>query len=312
MLYSGIITAKPTSFHPPAMHYANVKRVVNVNIDQTLKDVRLKYPSIRADCMMLGDTQWVIFNGPFTCSNPFQLPAPNPRVIIEKAQTTLKCHLEVHFKRIESFDLEGNEDQLFKLIESLLPNSGYCLCLGLPQELQDQLSFESKSLRKWGPFMKRMDRIECLMWFKPQNERKQDKPSMCSKCFRLNYHLRDMLIKKSSVSPSTREKRTASNSRYPSKFLTPTSKARKAVNLKKQSRRLKQVEKKLRMLDLNVSTATNDELVRLVSQIEGTSKKGLEEILAEADATGATLCMSVCPLSTTFISCAERQQADIK
>ena len=172
------------------------------NIFQQLQE---KFSDIPSFIHVDGPSTWLIFHAPVTTVNPAQTPAANPRIVIEHtipAATTL-CHLEVHYQRIKSFSYEGNEQQLSTLIASLQRDSNYVLCPGLPSSVSSSVTFESKSVRKWGPLFQRSDHSECLMWYPASH--KSSKPTMCHKCSRLHYHLRDMIQRKKAISPATRK-----------------------------------------------------------------------------------------------------------
>ena len=54
---------------------------------------------------------------------------------------------------------EGNEQESFTLTASLQKDNNYVLC---PGSISSYVTFESKSLRKWGPLFQRSDHSECL------------------------------------------------------------------------------------------------------------------------------------------------------
>lgn len=166
-------------------------------------------------------TTWLIFCAPVTMINPARTPTANPRIVIEhtNSTTTTICHLKVHYQRIKSFSYAGNEQELFTLIASLQKDSNYVLCPGQPSSILTSVTFESKSLRRWGSLFQRSDHRECLMWY-PASQL-SSKPAMCPKCSRLYHYLRDMIQRKKTISPATRQKRTSAGSKYPKRFLTP-------------------------------------------------------------------------------------------
>lgn len=235
-----------------------------------------------------GSITWLVFCAPVTTVNPICTPIANPRVVIEIAESCTSAHLEVHFKRVQSFSVEGNEIQLYGLIASLSNGSGYVLCSGIPTSVSCELSFESKSLRKWGTLFNRFDHKECLMWYKPSSGESGKTPSMnsCPKCTRLMYHLRDTLKKKKMTDPETKERRASAGSRYPKMYLTPESRAKRERNEKQKALSNKRLLKKLGKFDVDVSKMTSDDILAIVADIEKTSKSKLEQLLAEADIAG--------------------------
>ena len=226
---------------------------------------------------------WQIFYGPFSIVNPIGTPMYNPRVVMEISDSVY-CHLEVHCSRVETFAANGNEAHLSTLILSLRPGSGYVLCPGIPHSFT---AFDSKNLRKWAAPLTRFDHYECLMWYAPVGGLTAGELSrMCPKCTRLSYHMQDMLRRKQALTPRTLKARTLAGSRYPTRYLTPTSRAQKEKNVKRQILANKKTVKRLKIYDVDVSQLTHDDLITLVAVIEKTSKKNLENLFAEADIAG--------------------------
>ena len=251
-----------------------------------LQQLQTRFSGIPSFTHTDASTTWLIFCAPVTMINPTQTPTANPRIVIEHANSTATtiCHLEVHYLCIKSFSYIGNEQELFTLIASLQKDSNYVLCPGLPSSILTSVTFESKSLRKWGPLLQRSDHRECLMWYPtPQSS---SKPAMCPKCSRLYHHLRDMIQRKKTIPPATRQKRTSAGSKYPKRYLTPKSRSEREKNEKRQALANKRAAKKLKKFDVNVNEMTNDDLVSVVAELERTSKDALEQLLIEADLAG--------------------------
>ena len=251
-----------------------------------LQQLQTRFSGITSFTHTDTSTTWLIFCAPVTMINPTQTPTANPRIVIEHANLTATtiCHLEVHYLLIKSFSYLGNEQELFTLISSLRKDSNYVLCPGLPSSILTSVTFESKSLRKWGPLLQRSDHRECLMWY--PTSRSSSKPAMCPKCSHLYHHLRDMIQRKKTLSPATRQKRTSAGSKYPKRFLTPKSRSEREKNEKRQAFANKRAAKKLQKLDVNVNEMTNDDLVSVVAELERTSKGALEQLMMEADLAG--------------------------
>ena len=154
-----------------------------------LQQLQIKFSGVPSFTHIDGSTTWLVFCAPVTMVNPAQTPTANPRIVIEHTtpSATTICHLEVHYQRIKSFSYEGHEQQLFTLIASLQKDSNYVLCPGLPSSISSSVTFERKSLRKWGPLFQRSDHSECLMWYPASQP--SSKPTMCPKCSRLYHHL---------------------------------------------------------------------------------------------------------------------------
>lgn len=249
-----------------------------------LQQLQIKFCDIPSFTHTDGSTTWLVFCGPVTTVNPTETPTSNPRVIIEHTTATTICHLEVHYQRIKSFPYEGIEQELSTLISSLQNDSNYVLCPGLPSSIASSVTFESKSLRKWGPLFQRLDHRKCLMWYPAS--RSSSKPAMCPKCSRLYHHLQDMIKRRKNISPTTRQKRTSAGSKYPKRYLTPKSRLEREKNERRQALANKRAAKKLHKFDINVNDMTNDDLIAVVAELEPTSKNALEKLLMEADLAG--------------------------
>ena len=152
------------------------------------------------------------------------------------------------------------------------------------------MTFGSKKLRRWGPLLQRSDHVDCLMWHPVSNVAVS---SMCPKCSRLSYHLQDMIKRKNTVSPATRQKRVSAGSRYPKMYLTPKSLAQRHKNERMQATANKKAAKKLRRFDIDVDNITNDDLISVVAELERTSKDTIEQLLLEADLAGKIECIHV-------------------
>ena len=252
--------------------------------DEIVQHLQTKFSFIPSFTHVNEFTTWLVFSAPVTIVNPAQSPTSNPRVVIEHTTASTICHLEVHFRRIKSFSFKGHEEEVFTLIASLQEGSGYVLCPGLPSSMSSTVTFESKSLRKWGPLFKRSDHSECLMWYSAS--RTSSTSTMCPKCSRLYHHLRNMIHRKKTISPATRQKRTSAGSRYPKMYLTPKSRSEREKNEKRQALANKRAAKKLQKFDINVNDITNDDLIAVVAELERTSKDALEQLMMEADLAG--------------------------
>ena len=206
-------------------------------LDQVVNEVAIKHPSVSATRLSFGKTDWAVYSAPHNLTNPSGSPFPNPRVLLEarKSDTAVMCHLEVHFNRVKTFEVGIQDDTVTNLVGSLDSGSGYKLCPGIPSETIVKVNFDSKALCKWGPPLSRFAHTSCAMWYHSC----VNGVHMCSKCTRLNYHLNDMLKKRMLVSPGRNLRRTSVGSRYPKKFLTPTSLKRREENVSKQFLHLK-------------------------------------------------------------------------
>ena len=257
--------------------------------EQFMKELQSMFPEVPSYTFREGENIiWLVFGGAMSVINPTLTPMSNPRVIVESVGTTMTLHLEAHLRRIKFFPVQGNEQELYSLIQSLNTNSRYVLCKGLPDVLMKEVKFESKSLRRWSPVFSRSDHIECLTWYKPIKSVKEQSV-VCPNCTRLLYHLQDTLRKRKSLSPITRNKRVKASSKYPKKYFTPKS------SLRTKSFKHWRDKKQLRKYDMDVSEMSNNDVLALVAEIENKSKKQLEDLLEEADRTGMQFKLIITP-----------------
>ena len=222
---------------------------------------------------------------------PSHSPVLNPRMIvsapytIDTPETAVTYSFEAHFTPLLTRFMRTEEDRscFFNQLDTLLPDSGYHLCPGVPTVLASQLSGTSKNARKWGMPFNRVDHAECPLWYRTDRHvAGQTSLPTCQFCMGLGHYLKWQIKQKEAVSPSRRAKRSLPSSKCPLKYLTPTS-MRKRLALTRQE---KQGTERIEHLDVNLNEATNEELLGLVSRIEKHSRHDLEQILQEADKAG--------------------------
>ena len=73
------------------------------------------------------------------------------------------------------------------LMQSMLPDSSYYLCPGMPLNLVEKCTFEAKNARKWMSPFQRIDHTECEQWF--ENSNKNKVAPTCNKCVKLRHYL---------------------------------------------------------------------------------------------------------------------------
>ena len=121
-------------------------------------------------------------------------------MVVHAPSENLRCiyyKFEVHF--IVLFQGLTTDVQFGVLLQSLLPQSSYCLCPGLPEELRESVDFECKSARKWGFPLQRTDHVDCQQWFQAQMIPRLRQEPTCDKCKSLSKYLRKMLRRRASL-----------------------------------------------------------------------------------------------------------------
>ena len=92
-------------------------------------------------------------------------PVNSPQMLLHASHldsTRITLVFQAHF--IPLFSELVTDAQFEPLLKSLLPESNYCLCSGLSNDLMDNMNFECKSARKWGFPFHQIDHQECQLW----------------------------------------------------------------------------------------------------------------------------------------------------
>lgn len=181
---------------------------------------------------MSSGSKWSVIYGPLMVDNTLQTPVYNPRMVIKfSPDSSVTFTFEVNLFPQHTGYLPNDSDHFYSLLGTIVPNSGYRLCSGLPE---DVVTVNSKSVRKWGLPFKRHDHKECLLWF----VHKSSDTSCCPKCTQLSYYLRNQNKKKSLLSPSRKLKRTLPSSKCPYKYLSPASIKKRIHNITEERKSL--------------------------------------------------------------------------
>ena len=118
------------------------------------------------------DTDWATIQGQLSFSSSLSSPCFNPRVVLSWKQTEKEVNVTFETNLVPIKKVKCGDDllEIFQMIETLLPNSGFVMCLGLDESAVEDLNFDCRNVRKWGFPFKRTDHVECLMWFqRPPN-----------------------------------------------------------------------------------------------------------------------------------------------
>ena len=117
----------------------------------------------------------------------------------------------------------ASDPEFVWLLETLLPESNYHICTGLPEDVISQLKFECHTARLWVFPFYRVDHQECKLWFPLERVPKK----RIITCYKLLNNIKNQNEKRQSVSPATKARRTNPTSNYPLKFLTPSSRKKR-------------------------------------------------------------------------------------
>ena len=164
--------------------------------------------------------------------------------------------------------------------------SKYVLCPGLP--ISKEYPPPAKQLKQHSSSFKDQRHEQCLLWHVPKNRKsKESSPTfnMCSSCKYLYFYLEERA--NFNVPVEIKSKHRQASSKYPFSSLSPDSQALRRKNIVKLNYSLKQKITKLsKSLSLNVPDDQNDELTKIIAEIQGKHIDQVNEILAEADSNG--------------------------
>ncbi len=242
-------------------------------LDEVVASAHHRYPTLTPMVFSDSSAQWGIFEGqPTSECSPVdsKTPVRTPRMVIhathsEPSVVTFK--FEVHFVTLSSG--LTSDPEFVSLLETLLPESKYRVCPGLPEDVISQLDWECSTARRWGFPFHRVDHQDCKLWFPLEKESPRarlKRMTTCKCCTQLLYYVRKKSKERHSTSEATMARRTDPSSNYPLKFLSPAS--RKKRESQKRKRKL-QMDKQLQKLRyqqniVNVNDATNGELFSIV------------------------------------------------
>ena len=247
--------------------------VFSTAFKRVVEDTKSRCKSLLATQFLDECAQWAIFERccPTATSSPLATrnPVRNPRMIIHanhQSPDDVMFRFEVHFVTLHCGMVS---DPMFEyLLQTLLPDSNYCLCAGLPESVGEQLNFFVKNARKWGLPFNRIDHEHCKLWFPFVKETSQlRREPTCELCTKLLHYANRRIKAQSLVQPSEKDKRAQPSSRYPIKYLPYDSQQLRAARRRKETVKTKKIVRKYRNQRNNLNTrgATNGELVQLAS-----------------------------------------------
>ena len=129
------------------------------------------------------------------------------------------------FLSVNNGVMPSDEQEFYDLVSSMLPDSGYFLCQGLPTGMDSVMGFQTKSLRQWCIQFNRLDHKSCSLWLKGITKPGylQAQSIRCKLCTNLMYYIKREGKKRQTVTPKVKTARTAVSSHFPIKYLSPHS-----------------------------------------------------------------------------------------
>ena len=253
--------------------------------NELLQCIKNKYNCLSVEVHSDKMAHWAVIHGKMTTVTPINTPVHNPRMIVHAPHngTDMKFIFEANF--ITIFSGNTTDDSFNNLLQSMLSNSGYFLCPGMPLDIVEKCTFEAKNVRKWMSPFHRIDHKECEQWFRAPLKKSIHAPT-CSKCIKLRHYLVTEVRRRAAVTSTQKEKRALPTSRCPVKYLTPCTRRMRMALLRKETNYMQRKVHCYKKYDINVGTATQNELIELVAHISRTSNIELQKVLAEADRAG--------------------------
>ncbi len=194
--------------------------------DHLITGIKLQFPLLVTSVFSDTTNRWaIVHQAGMSMSSPLGTPVHNPRMIIQTSRvfpSEITYKFEVHFVQLSSGSI--SEGKFHELLQTLLPRSGYSLCPGLPETVVSRLDFESKATRRWGYPFKRVDHMDCKLWFQPEVDASRvPRGPSCVKCCNLAYYLKQRIRKRAAVTPEQKAKRIDPSSKCPIRCLSPAS-----------------------------------------------------------------------------------------
>lgn len=168
-------------------------------------------------------------------------------------------------------------------LKQLLPSSGYVVCPGI-KEYPDQIRFDTKNLRQWGPPFNRKFSANCYQWHVPNNA--QQLPGSiafdcCKPCKQLLHDINQLALRANTTTQTQRMSRTLPSSKYPLSKLSPASQKIRVTKVIVDRQNVVQKLNKLRPFDYEVNDKQHAELLQLTSAVHTIGSKVINELVEE-------------------------------
>lgn len=165
----------------------------------------------------------------------------------------------------------------------------YVFCPGIKT---DQ-TYTKQSVEKISSPFLRYQAEGCLVWFEKKIKQRKVRLARCEGCMRLDNTIQTYHKRKSTETPTRKEKRTKVDSHVTISSLTPQSKIKRLESIKRARKalhqRVQKLETQLEHRNLLLSTKQSDEVSSFVSVINTDLKDELTEVFNEAGNNTAVL-----------------------
>jgi len=234
---------------------------------------------------------------PVVVINQRRLANHPPCGLVSRAQITIKRNkysVNVLKKEWDAGELHSQEE-VSDLCRKFAADTKYKFCPGLDpdhyqQEYFEKIRFHLKSVRCTDSPFRRVDSVNCAMWFllapNAKAAEKGAKEVKCPACKRLVTDLNCQRRRTLSESPGRKVKRQNPSSRARLSYMSPASqqKRKKRTQVERSNDKLKLA--KCRAAELDLSDEQNDDMCNISETIEATQRDELDKLFAEGDAHG--------------------------
>ena len=210
---------------------------------------------------------------------------------------SLICQLQVVWpvvRTVKQVVLRCHDDEnLFRLIQQMLPKSKYAVCPGITDYVERYsvlVRHPIKCLRKItvGDQILRCESVCCLLWHIPMDQRSipgERLFNVCVHCKNVDRLLAKDAVAAAASTSDTRLSRTLPTSNYPLQMLSPASQIARMRRIMKDRKNLNAKLDKYSKLCISVSDEQDSELSAVVSTINNSPciRSELDEVFLEAD-----------------------------
>lgn len=121
-----------SSYTSPAMLVSSMPSRLP-SLDEVIAGIRKKFPELVIATTVSERLMWATVQGQLRATNPLPRPRFNPRLVLscEQGERDIHFTFEAHLISLKEGNYSTNSLEMFSLIQTLLPNSGFVLCCGV-------------------------------------------------------------------------------------------------------------------------------------------------------------------------------------
>ena len=218
--------------------------------------------------------RWLIIE-----TNDYENPTIGPykavRILVDH---TGKYEFQVQFSTIHSGKVDDGSLDVY--MNQMKSDSKFTMCPGVENvyiEIKDSIKRKPNKLREW-PGLKRMDNIDCKLWYNSEENPKDMSKAVCPPCYSL---IKSM---KQTKKRDKLKKNTATNTpprTMPLKFLTPKTRKRTLKKRRQKTYKLSKTLEKYQALSCSLNADQSSEMQNILATINNQFSDELNKLLAE-------------------------------